>query len=54
MRGTVKGYKLIFLRYYYANEKEIIQLSAYTTERHWNDSKNELQHLLDGLVILDK
>jgi hypothetical protein len=51
---TVKGYKLIFLSYYYSYEKGVIQLSAYTTEGHWNDTKKELQHLLDGLVILDK
>jgi hypothetical protein len=53
MRGTLVGHKLIFLRYYYANEKGVFRLSAYTNEAHWNNSKNELQHLLDGLVILE-
>jgi hypothetical protein len=53
MRGTLVGHKLIFLRYYYANEKGVFRLSAYTNEAHWNNSRNELQHLLDGLVILN-
>jgi hypothetical protein len=53
-RGTAKGINIIFLTYYYTGKKQVIQLSTFTAESHWNDSKNDLQHLLDGLVILDK
>ena len=50
MKGTIQGIKLIYFGYYFSNAQGAFQFLTYTSQNVFNEYKNDMLHLLNGLT----
>jgi len=51
-QGTVNSLKIMYLGYYFSNEKGTVQLISYTSQENFLKYKTEMESFLNGLVEL--
>ena len=50
MNGTIQGIKFIYFGYYFSNAQGAFQFLTYTSQNVFNEYKNDMLHLLNGLT----
>ena len=50
MKGTIQGIKFIYFGYYFSNAQGAFQFLTYTSQNVFNEYKNDMLHLLNGLT----
>jgi len=50
MKGTIQGVKFIYFGYYYSNAEGAFQFLTYTSQNVFNEYKNDMLNLLNGLT----
>lgn len=54
LKSTVHGIAFTYLGYYYTNQHGTCQFVAYTFDSLYDETKNELEDLLNGFTVLPK
>lgn len=52
MNGSIQGMRVTYCGYYYSNSNGTIQLITYTAANLFDDYKDQVEELLNGLVEL--
>ena len=50
LSGTIKSMKFTYFGYYYSNKNGTVQLVGYTSQKYFDQTKKELENILNGLV----
>ena len=50
MKGTIQGIKFIYFGYYFSNAQGAFQFLTYTSQNVFNEYKNDMLNLLNGLT----
>lgn len=53
MMGTIQEIKFVYFSYYYATDNGAVQMIAYTSQNLFEEYKDEMEKLINGLVELE-
>ena len=52
--ATINGIDFTYLGYYYSNANGTVQMLSFSSAQVFDDSKQEMEGLLNGLIEMDK